>query len=137
MKISTGVLKFTFEDENNHTFASFRFNPADPNVAQRCQEVAAYFEGQKDRKYGTIDDIVSYDRELTEKISYLLGYDVKDELFGEISATTILPSGDLFATVALDAIVDAAKPEIEKRKAAMSDAAKKYLERYEAKYGKK
>ncbi len=137
MKICTGLLKFTFEDETGHTFASFRFNPADPNVAQRCQEVAAYFDGQKGRKYDTIDDIVGYDRELTEKISYLLGYDAAHDLFGEISATTILPSGDLFATVALDAIVDAAKPEIEKRKAAMSAAAQKYLEKYEAKYGKK
>ncbi len=137
MKICTGLLKFTFEDETGHTFASFRMNPADPNVAHRCQEVAAYFANLKDKKYSTLDEIVAYDKQLTEKISYILGYDAAQEIFGEVSATTVLPSGELFAIVVLDAIADAAKPEIEKRKAAMSEAAKKYLEKYEAKYGKK
>jgi len=136
MKISTGTLKFTFEDENDHVFSSFRLNPADPNVAKRCQEVAEYFSAQKDNKYSTLDEIVAYDKTLTEKISYILGYDAKQELFGEVSATTVLPSGELFAVVVLDAIAEAAKPEIQKRKAAMSEAAQKYIEKYNAKYHK-
>ncbi len=131
MKISTGVLKFTFTDEDDRVFSSFRMNPADPNVAYRCQEVAAYFANLKGEKYSTLDEIVAYDKQLTEKISYILGYDAKQEIFGEVSATTVLPSGELFAIVVLDAIADAAKPEIEKRKAAMAKAAAKYTDKYE------
>lgn len=131
MKIDTGIQRFTFVDTSDHVFAWYHVNTADPNVAKRCQEVAAYFEEQKGREFNTIEEIVEYDKQLTSKISYILGYDASRELFGEVSATTVLPSGELFALVVLDTIADTAKHEIEKRKAAMAKAAAKYTDKYQ------
>ncbi len=129
-KICLGTMKFTFTDENGVEFASFRMNPADPSVAKRCQEVAQHFSQRKDERLSDVDAILAYDQELTEKISYLLGYDVKQDLFREASATTVLPSGELFAVAVLDRIADEVKPEIEKRKRNMETASAKYLEKY-------
>lgn len=129
-KICLGTLKFTFTDENDREFASFRMNPGDPAVAKRCQETAEHFSQRKDERLSDVDAILAYDQELTEKISYLLGYDVKQDLFREVSATTVLPSGELFAVAVLDRIADEIKPEVERRKQNMAAASAKYLEKY-------
>ena len=38
-EISTGIQTYTFTDENDHVFASFRLNPTDINLAKRALEV--------------------------------------------------------------------------------------------------
>lgn len=129
--ISTGKMKFTFTDEDGDVFSAFRLNPSDVNLAKRCQEVAEQFGQQKDRQLSTIEDAVAYNTELEEKISYILGYDAKAAVFGEVSATTVLPSGELFAAVVLDTIAKAVEPEIKKRNQKMSEAVAKYTGKYE------
>lgn len=129
-KICLGTLKFTFTDENDREFASFRMNPGDPAVAKRCQEVAEHFKQRQDETLTDFDTILAYDGELTDKLSYLLGYDVRDDLFREIPATTVLPDGSLFAVAVLDRIADEIKPEVERRKQNMAAASAKYLEKY-------
>lgn len=129
--ISTGKMKFTFTDEDGDVFSAFRLNPSDVNLAKRCQEVAEQFGQQKDRQLSTIEDAVAYNTELEEKISYILGYDAKAAVFGEVSATTVLPSGELFAAVVLDTIAKAVEPEIKKRNQKMSEAVEKYTGKYE------
>lgn len=129
--VSTGKMTFTFKDEDGNVFSSFRLNPSDVGVAKRCTEVADIFGQRKDKPLSSIDEVCQYDSELAEKISYILGYDAKESVFGEISATTILPSGELFAIVVLDTIAQAVLPEIKKRKQKMSEAAAKYTRKYE------
>lgn len=129
--ISTGKMKFTFTDEDEEVFSAFRLNPSDVNLAKRCQEVAEQFGQQKDRQLSTIEDAVAYNTELEEKISYILGYDAKAAVFGEVSATTVLPTGELFAAVVLDTIAKAVEPEIKKRNQKMSEAVAKYTGKYE------
>lgn len=129
--ISTGKMKFTFTDEDGEVFSAFRLNPSDVNLAKRCQEVAEQFGQQKDRQLSTIEDAVAYNTELEEKISYILGYDAKAAVFGEVSATTVLPSGELFAAVVLDTIAKAVEPEIRKRNQKMTEAVAKYTGKYE------
>lgn len=129
--VSVGKLNFTFTDEDGEVFSSFRLNPADINVANRCMEVSEQFRQREDRKITTVAEAAAYNSEMEEKISYILGYDAKDSVFGEVSATTVLPSGELFAMVVLEAIAKAVEPEIQKRKQKMSDAVSKYTKKYE------
>ena len=129
--VSVGKLNFTFTDEDGEVFSSFRLNPADINVANRCMEVSEQFRQREDRKITTVAEAAAYNSEMEEKISYILGYDAKDSVFGEVSATTVLPSGELFAMVVLEAIAKAVEPEIKKRKQKMSDAVAKYTKKYE------
>lgn len=129
--VAVGRMNFTFTDEDGEVFSSFRLNPADINVANRCMEVSEQFRQREDRKITTVAEAAAYNAELEEKINYILGYDAKDSVFGEVSATTVLPSGELFAMVVLEAIAKAVEPEIKKRKQKMSDAVAKYTKKYE------
>ena len=38
-KIDDGILTFTFTNNQNEIFASFRLNPTDVNIAARAEEV--------------------------------------------------------------------------------------------------
>ena len=136
--INTGIgsafLKFTFSDDDGDIVSSFRMNPADIKAAIRSEEVSKYMEERKSALIGnmTAADMAKFNDELEEKICYVLGYDARSELFkAPLTATTILPNGDLFAVAVMDKIVEAVKPEIEKRRANMEMAAAKYTARYD------
>ncbi|MBO5837281.1 MAG: hypothetical protein J6Q92_05245 [Oscillospiraceae bacterium] len=130
--IGASLLKFTFTDEDGEVVASFRMNPADVKLAQRCQEISAYFRDIRDQipETATLEDAVKFNDELEDKICYLLGYDAKQSLFGIISATSILGDGNLFAVRVVNKIVESVGPEIQKRKNAMQQAVEKHTAKY-------
>ncbi len=128
---TTGKITVTFTDDDGEVFSTFRISPTDSGVAKRCEDVSIYFESNKDRILNTLDEIVQYNQEIEEKICYILGYDAKKSVFGELSATTVLPDGDIFALVILEKIASIVKPEIEKRKQKMSAAVNKYMKKYQ------
>lgn len=129
--ISSGKLKFTFTDDDGEVFSNFRLNPADVNLANRCKEVAEEME-KTTIKLDSVEDAVAFDKLMGDKICYILGYNAKEDVFGEITASTILPSGDVFALVVLDAIGQAVHPEMEKRAKKMAGAVSKYTSKYGA-----
>lgn len=129
--ISSGKLKFTFTDDDGEIFSFFCMNPADVNLANRCKEVAEQME-KTAVNLNSVEDAVAFDKLMGDKICYILGYNAKEDVFGEITASTILPSGDLFALVILDAIAQAVRPEMEKRANKMACAVSKYTSKYGA-----
>ncbi len=132
-KLDSGILKFSFTDSDGDEVASFRLNPTDIRLAERCEKISDYFHqiGKTTGETST-EQISAMEAEIEEKICYLLGYDAKPTLFGLLSATTILPSGDIFATLILDAISAAIKPEVEKRAKKMRKAVEKYTDKYDS-----
>lgn len=131
--ISSGLLKFTFTDADGDVFAYFKMNPADINLAARCNEVAEYFEKRSNEVSNntTVQEMAQYSEELKEKLDYLLGYKASETLFdGLMSPVTLLPNGELFAFVVLDKIASAVEPEIKKRKQKMQKAMSKYTDKY-------
>ena len=130
-KVSLGRMTFTFTDENDEVFSSFRMNPADVNLAKRCEEVAAKYSGQEGKNLSTISEMAAYSAELEEQICYILGYDARESTFGQISAMTILPDGRLFGLLVLETIAEKVKPVIAERAREMQAAVQKYTAKYE------
>lgn len=132
VNVGAALLKFKFRDEDGEVISSFRINPADVKLAKRCMEVSGYFEELQSKvpENATIDDVIRFNDELEEKICYLLGYDAKQSLFGQMSATTIMPDGNLFAVHIVDNIVQAVGPEVNKRQQAMAQAVAKHTAKY-------
>lgn len=130
--IESSLLKFTFSDDEGEVIASFRMNPADVKLAQRCQEVSSFFEKLKEKtpENATLEDAVKLNNEVEDKICYLLGYDAKQSLFGQISATSVLGDGNMFVVLVMEKIVEAVAPEINRRKQAMSAAVEKHTAKY-------
>lgn len=133
-KFNTGRIRFTFKDENDEVFSSFKMNPTDANLIARLEEVSEYFEKRKDEIFeiSSGKDAAKYNQEIEDKINYILGYDAGKEVFGEITATTISPEGEIFGMVLLDFIAEKLKPEIEKRKKSMNASIDKYTKKYES-----
>lgn len=133
-KFNTGRIKFTFTDENGEVFSSFKMNPTDANVIARAEEVSEYFEKRKSEldEFSSGKDLAKYNKEIEDKINYILGYDASKEIFGEITATTISPDGEIFGVVLMDFIVEKLRPEIEKRKKTMNESISKYTEKYKS-----
>ena len=130
--LGSSLLKFKFTDDDGDVIASFRINPADVKLAQRCQEVSSYFENLRENTPDTetIEDAVNLNTEIEEKICYLLGYDARQSLFGQCSATSIMEDGNLFVVLVMDKILEYVAPEIQKRKQAISDAVSKHTAKY-------
>ena len=129
IKVSTGIQTYTFTDEDDHVFSSLRLNPTDVNLAARALEVSNWFDHIGELKAETAEEITKLNKDIEEKISYVLGYDAS-EVFGEVTATTIFTDGTVFAYLILDKIISEIGPAIEKRKERMEKVSEKYLEKY-------
>ena len=132
-QFNTGLIKFTFTDENGDVFSSFRMNPTDVNLMARMEEVSAYFESRKkdapEKASGS--ELKAFNDEIEEKINYLLGYEASKDIFGVLTATTVNPDGEIFAWAVMDFIAEKLKPEIEKRAQKMQANVSKYTAKYQ------
>lgn len=131
-QFNTGLIKFTFTDENGEIFSSFRMNPTDVNLLARAEEVSEYFENRKNNMTENASgaELKAFNDEIEEKINYLLGYDASKDIFGVITATTVNPEGEIFAWVVLDFITEKLAPEMEKRSKKMQENISKYTAKY-------
>lgn len=132
-KIDDGILTFTFTNNQDEIFASFRLNPTDVNVAARAEEVSEFFENLEDsvKDVKSTKEAAKLNELIQDKINYLLGYEASKDLFKEpITATTVFGNGQMFANIVLDKVADAITPEIEKRRKKMQEAVNKYTEKY-------
>ena len=131
--IGSSFLKFTFTDGDGDVVASFRMNPADVKLVQRCQEVSEYFNELRDNtpETATLEDALKMNAEMESKICYLLGYDATETLFGLISATSVMADGNMFIVHVMNKIVEAVGPEIRKRKQSMEKAVAKHTAKYQ------
>nr|DAP10636.1 MAG TPA: hypothetical protein [Caudoviricetes sp.]DAQ51228.1 MAG TPA: hypothetical protein [Caudoviricetes sp.] len=132
-KIDDGILTFTFTNNQNEIFASFRLNPTDVNIAARAEEVSAFFEKTEEtvKNVTSAKEAAKLNELIQDKINYLLGYEASKDLFREpITATTVFGNGQMFANIVLDKVADAIAPEIEKRRKKMQAEVDKYTEKY-------
>lgn len=132
-KIDDGILMFTFTNNQNEIFASFRLNPTDVNIAARAEEVSTFFEKTEEtvKNVTSAKEAAKLNELIQDKINYLLGYEASKDLFREpITATTVFGNGQMFANIVLDKVADAIAPEIEKRRKKMQAEVDKYTEKY-------
>lgn len=127
----SGQVRLTLVDDGE-IVATLKINPADIKVAARAQEVRDTFDSIADilTEDATLEDVVKFNDAVEEKICYLLGYDAKQTLFGQISATSVLMDGNLFVTHVMEKINELILPEINKRKQTMAQAVAKHTAKY-------
>lgn len=132
INIGSSFTKFTFTDENGEVVAYFRMNPADIRIAERAGEVAAYLKENAANITGksAAEMMTKYDKVITEKVNYMLGYDASKTLFSTMSATAVMSDGRFFASVVMDTIAQNLSDEL-KRRFEKFKAVSKYTAKYE------
>lgn len=132
VNIGSSLTKFTFSDDSGEVIAHFCMNPADVRIVERAREVSEYFKSRSGNFDGSnaAESMAKYDRELTEKVNYLLGYDASKTLFCRISATAVMDDGRFFAKLVMDTIAQNLKEELNRRFEKFK-AVSKYTAKYE------
>lgn len=130
--VASSLMKYTFNDEDGEVLASFRMNPADVKLARRAEEVSEYFKNLSKNapEEASLETVCKLNDEVESKICYLLGYDVRECLFGVISATSVMADGNMFVHLVMDKIASTIAPEIQKRQKAMEKAVNKHTAKY-------
>lgn len=80
-----------------------------------------------------VDVTAEKDKYVREQIDYILDYPASQVIFGRAYALSVLPSGEMFYEVALDAILKIIKAEFEEAEKAFErkmKKAKKYTNKY-------
>lgn len=131
--LGADLMKFTFTDEDGDTFAYFRMNPADIKLYDRLRSVDKKVEAisaqYKDQE-STGELTLELNNAIEDVFCYILGYDVRESLFGFMSATAILADGEPFYMRVLDIMTAAVGKEVEKRSKKMAKNIEKYTEKY-------
>lgn len=131
MNFGSVFQKFRFFDSDGELLGKCRINPADPKLAARCEEVSKYFDKKGSGAPNSAAELEKCNDEIEEKICYLLGYDARQELFGQLPACSVLPDGDLYVNKVMGRIVEAVEPEAKKRAENMQAAIAKHTAKYE------
>ena len=128
--IDSGVITATFTDLDGHVFSKFRINPTDIRTGERAIESAEFFQKIKAESFDK-DSVGQLQKDIEDKVSYILGYESSKDIFGEVSALTVLPDGRLFVEIIVDKIMEIVEPEVKKRQEAMQKRADNYTKKYE------
>ena len=128
--IDSGIITATFTDLDGNVFSKFRINPTDIRTGERAIASAEFFQTIKAESFD-IDTVGQLQKDIEDKISYILGYDSSKDIFGEVSALTVLPDGRFFVEIIVDKIMEIVQPAVKARQEAMAKRADKYTKKYE------
>lgn len=128
--IDSGIITATFTDLDGNVFSKFRINPTDIRTGERAIASAEFFQTIKAESFD-VDTVGQLQEDIENKISYILGYDSSKEIFGEVSALTVLPDGRFFVEIIVDKIMEIVQPAVKARQEAMAKRADKYTKKYE------
>lgn len=129
MSVGAALTKFVFRDDDGEEVAWFKINLMDARMPGKLGEISKYIR-ELSIDGSVVEKLEQLDNALTEKFSYLLGYDCRDTLFGRLSPTTVFSDGDMFTTKVLNQIAEAFTEEVKERAAQRAAA----VERFTAKY---
>lgn len=131
--IGAGLMKFTFTDMDGDVFASFKMNPADIKLFERLNAIDKKLAELQKRFEGRTDDMeiaIEFNNAVEELFCYVLGYDVRESLFGFASALSIMDDGQCFWEKILDVMQREVGKEVEKRGKKMQNNIRKYTDKY-------
>lgn len=131
--IGSSLMKFTFTDTDGDVFASFKMNPADIKLFERLNAIDKKLAELQKRFEGRTDDTeiaIEFNNAVEELFCYVLGYDVRESLFGFASALSIMDDGQWFWEKILDVMQREVGKEVEKRGKKMQNNIRKYTDKY-------
>ena len=130
MNVGNALTKIEFTDEDGIVLGFLKINLTDIRLVGKLKQCAAFFQNYKFE--GTdVEKLESIDRDLTDKFSYVLGYDCRETLFSVLSPTTICEDGSMFAIAILNKIASEFSENIKQRAEARAKAMQKYTQKYQ------
>lgn len=129
--IDDGTKVYNIKNLNGKFLGKFEFRPADTNIVKRYEEVVYYFNNfsipETDDKKGAAEKA---EREIVDKISYLINADADKAFFSILGAFSPLASGELFCENVLGTIAKVIEKELDVRTKKVQNRMNKYVAKY-------
>lgn len=108
LEVDTGASTIEIVDKDQEKIGEFKFNPADPGIVKRYENVVDFFNdvefGQNLTDDQKVEEIKKLIDAIADQFDYLLGYKVADSLFGTCSPLAVIANGDFYFENVLEGI---------------------------------
>lgn len=106
----------------------FEFRPSDTNIVNRLDEVIEFFNTYK--MPDGEDGVSKAEKEIVEKISYLINADAGESFFKILGAFSALENGELYVENVLNAVAKVIEREFNCRSKKVQRRMNKYVAKY-------
>lgn len=129
--IDDGSKVYNIKNKHGKMLGRFEFRPSDTNIVKRYEEVVDFFNNFTVPE-DTDQAIQTAEKEMTDKMSYLIGGDAGEAFFTIMGPFSALASGELF----IENVLNSIKKVIEKEMAVRTKKVQRRMNKYVAKYHK-
>ncbi len=127
--IDDGSKVYNIKNKRGEILGKFTFRPSDTNIVNRYEEVVEFFNSFKIPE-DTDQAIKVAEKEMTEKMSYLIGGDAGEAFFSIMGPFSALASGELFVENVLGAVANVIERELSVRTKRVQRRMNKYVAKY-------
>ena len=127
--IDDGSKVYNIKNKQGKMLGRFEFRPSDTNIVKRYEEVVEFFDNFTVPE-DTEQAIQAAEKEITEKMSYLIGGDSEEAFFSIMGPFSALASGELFIENVLNAIAKVIEKEMSVRTKKVQRRMNKYVAKY-------
>lgn len=127
--IDDGSKVYNIKNKQGKMLGRFEFRPSDTNIVKRYEEVVEFFNNFTVPE-DTEQAIQAAEKEMTEKMSYLIGGDSEEAFFSIMGPFSALASGELFIENVLNAIAKVIEKEMSVRTKKVQRRMNKYVAKY-------
>lgn len=127
--IDDGSKVYNIKNKQGKMLGRFEFRPSDTNIVNRYDEVVDYFNNFTIPEK-TDQALRAAEKEITEKMSYLIGGNAEDAFFSIMGPFSALASGELFVENVLGAISKVIEKEMDVRTKRVQRRMNKYVAKY-------
>lgn len=127
--IDDGSKVYNIKNKQGKMLGRFEFRPSDTNIVKRYEEVVDFFNNFTVPE-DTDQTIQTAEKEMTDKMSYLIGGDAGEAFFTIMGPFSALASGELFVENVLGAIARVIEKELSVRTKKVQRRMNKYVAKY-------
>lgn len=120
---------YNIKNKRGKLLGKFEFRPSDTNIVKRYEEVVDYFNNFK-LPEDSDEAIKTAEKEIIDKISYLINADAQDTFFNIAGPFSPLESGEMFVEQVLHAISRVIEKELSVRTKRVQRRMNKYVAKY-------
>ena len=119
-------------NKNGKRLGKFEFRPADTNIIKRYEEVVKFYNSYNvpEGKVLGVEEQNKIEKEVIDKMSYLIGADAEEAFFTILGAFSPLASGELFIENVLKSISKVIEQELAVRTSKVQRRVNKYVAKY-------
>lgn len=130
--IDDGSKIYDIVNKNRKRLGKFEFRPADTNIIKRYEEVVEFYNNYKvpEGKDLTVEERNKVEKEVIDKMSYLIGADAEEAFFTILGAFSPLASGEFFIENVLKSISKVIEQELAVRTSKVQRRVNKYVAKY-------